>query len=60
MRNPTVLLIVAACLALGAAGMLLLPTKQADAGRSTTTEQVAADAGAVVLPTDRKLRVEPK
>jgi hypothetical protein len=47
-------------LALGTAGILFVPTKQADAGRTVTTEQAAADAGATVLPTDRKLSVEPK
>jgi hypothetical protein len=60
MRNPTLLLIIAASLALGAAGVLLLPAKEADAGRTVTTEQAAADAGATVLPTERKLSIEPK
>lgn len=60
MRNLPVLLIIAASLALGAAGVLLLPAKDADAGRSVTTEQAAAEAGATVLPTDRKLAIEPK
>lgn len=60
MRNLSLLLIVAASLALGAAGVLLLPARDADAGRNVTTEQAAADAGATVLPTDRKLSIEPK
>jgi hypothetical protein len=60
MRNLSLLLIVAASLALGAAGVLLLPARDADAGRTVTTEQAAADAGATVLPTDRKLSIEPK
>ncbi len=60
MRKLPLFLIVAASLALGAAGVLLLPAKEADAGRTVTTEQAAADAGATVLPTDRKLAIEPK
>lgn len=60
MRNIPVLIIILASIALGVAGVLLLPTKEADASRKVTTEQAAADAGAKVLPTDRKLAIEPK
>ncbi|MBW7968399.1 hypothetical protein [Bradyrhizobium sp. BR 10289] len=60
MRTLPITIAVLASLALGAAGLLLLPAKEADAGRTVTTEQAAADAGAKVLPTDPKLRIEPK
>ena len=60
MRNVPVLIIILASIALGAAGLFLLPAKEVDAGRTVTTGQAAADAGAVVLPTDPKLRIEPK
>jgi hypothetical protein len=59
MRMSLILLILCS-LALGAAAFLFVPTRQADAERTVTTEQAAADAGATVLPTDPRLRVEPK
>jgi hypothetical protein len=60
MRNLPVLIIVLAIIVLGAASVLSLPTREADAARPVTTEQAAADAGATVLPTDPKLSIEPK
>ncbi|WP_431202971.1 hypothetical protein ACQ86E_29525 [Bradyrhizobium betae] len=56
----SLILLILCSLALGAAAFLFVPTRQADAERTVTTEQAAADAGATVLPTDPRLRVEPK
>jgi len=59
MRMSIIVLILCS-LAIGAAAFLFVPTTQADAERTVTTEQAAADAGATVLPTEPKLSVEPK
>jgi len=60
MRINTWTILILCILALGTAAVLLVPTKEADAERTVTTGQAAAAAGATVLPTDRKLSVEPK
>jgi hypothetical protein len=50
-----------AAMVIGAAVILLrLTSVEAEAGKNVTTQEAAAAVGATILPTEPKLRVEPK
>jgi hypothetical protein len=45
---------------IGAVILLRLTSVEVEAGKNVTTQEAAAAVGATILPTEPKLRVEPK
>jgi len=63
MRTGPIYLSLLVILAISGAGIYLMfatPTVEAETSKTVRTEEAAAAAGARILPTEPKLRIEPK